>query len=62
METCYTMQQSEELGIFVTDEDDKETLLIHRISSQNIYEKENGSLCVFVVLLTIVSWGFCLFG
>ncbi|KAK6930252.1 Serine/threonine-protein phosphatase 4 regulatory subunit 3-like, central domain [Dillenia turbinata] len=41
------MQRSEELGLFVFDEDDNETLLLHRISSEDIYRKQED---------TIISW------
>lgn len=37
------MQRSEELGLFVYDEDDNETLLLHRISSDDIYRKQEGN-------------------
>jgi protein phosphatase-4 regulatory subunit 3 len=35
-------QRSEELGLFVVDEEDNETLLLHRISSDDIYRKQEG--------------------
>ena len=35
-------QRSEELGLFVIDEEDNETLLLHRISSEDIYRKQEG--------------------
>ncbi|KAL6193670.1 hypothetical protein ACLB2K_034754 [Fragaria x ananassa] len=41
------MERSEELGLFVIDEDDNETLLVHRISSDDIYRKQED---------TIISW------
>ena len=42
------MQRSEELGLYVVDEDDHETLLVHRISTDDIYRKQEGSrLCFF---------------
>ena len=37
-----TMQGSQDLGLFVVDEDDNETLLSHRISSDDIYRKQEG--------------------
>lgn len=37
-------QRSEELGLFVIDEEDNETLLLHRISSDDIYRKQEGIL------------------
>lgn len=51
------MQRSEELGLFVIDEEDNETLLLHRISSDDIYRKQEGiaigSLlwCCYIFLL-----------
>lgn len=39
---CMLMQRSEELGLFVIDEEDNETLLLHRISSDDIYRKQEG--------------------
>ncbi|CAH2044630.1 unnamed protein product [Thlaspi arvense] len=41
------MEQSEELGLYVIDEDDSETLLVHRISTDDIYRKQED---------TIISW------
>ncbi|XP_022138259.1 serine/threonine-protein phosphatase 4 regulatory subunit 3-like isoform X2 [Momordica charantia] len=41
------MERSEELGLFVIDEEDNETLLLHRISSDDIYQKQED---------TIISW------
>ncbi|KAF7813567.1 serine/threonine-protein phosphatase 4 regulatory subunit 3-like isoform X3 [Senna tora] len=41
------MQRSEDLGLFVFDEDDNETILLHRISSDDIYRKQED---------TIISW------
>ena len=35
-------QRSEELGLFVISEEDDETLLVHRISSDDIYRKQEG--------------------
>lgn len=40
------MQRSEELGLYVIDEDDNATLLVHRITTDNIYKQQEGSLCV----------------
>lgn len=39
--------RSEELGLLVVDEEDNETLLVHRISSDDIYRKQED---------TIISW------
>ncbi|KAI3687169.1 hypothetical protein L1987_80862 [Smallanthus sonchifolius] len=39
--------RSEDLGLFVVDEEDNETLLVHRISSDDIYRKQED---------TIISW------
>ncbi|KAK1435894.1 hypothetical protein QVD17_01666 [Tagetes erecta] len=41
------IERSEELGLFVIDEEDNETLLVHRISSDDIYRKQED---------TIISW------
>lgn len=35
-------QRSEDLGLFVIDEDDNETILLHRIRSDDIYQKQEG--------------------
>ncbi|KAJ4888117.1 suppressor of Mek1-like protein [Raphanus sativus] len=40
-------ERSEELGLHVIDEDDHETLLVHRISTDDIYRKQED---------TIISW------
>lgn len=36
------IQRSEDLGLYVVDEEDNETLLVHRISSEDIYRKQEG--------------------
>ncbi|EOA13022.1 hypothetical protein CARUB_v10026018mg [Capsella rubella] len=41
------MQRSEELGLYVIDEDDNATLLVHHISTENIYTQQEDS---------IISW------
>uniref|UniRef100_A0A7N0T7L8 Serine/threonine-protein phosphatase 4 regulatory subunit 3-like central domain-containing protein n=2 Tax=Kalanchoe fedtschenkoi TaxID=63787 RepID=A0A7N0T7L8_KALFE len=41
------VEHSEDLGLVVFDEDNNETLLVHRISSENIYRKQED---------TIISW------
>ncbi|GJZ63973.1 serine/threonine-protein phosphatase 4 regulatory subunit 3-like protein isoform X4 [Tanacetum coccineum] len=41
------LERSEELGLFVVDEEDNETLLVHRISPDDIYRKQED---------TIISW------
>ncbi|WZZ36678.1 hypothetical protein YC2023_020079 [Brassica napus] len=41
------VERSEELGLYVVDEDDHETLLVHRISTDDIYRKQDD---------TIISW------
>ncbi|CAK9318476.1 unnamed protein product [Citrullus colocynthis] len=41
------VERSEELGLFVIDEEDNETLLLHRISPDDIYRKQED---------TIISW------
>lgn len=35
------------MGLFVIDEEDNETLLLHRISSDDIYRKQEGSSELF---------------
>ncbi|XP_024636962.1 serine/threonine-protein phosphatase 4 regulatory subunit 3 isoform X3 [Medicago truncatula] len=42
-----SMQRSEDLGLFVYDEEDNETILLHRISADDIYRKQEDS---------IISW------
>ncbi|KAG5023806.1 hypothetical protein JHK85_020148 [Glycine max] len=41
------LERSEELGLFVYDEEDNENILLHRISSDDIYRKQED---------TIISW------
>ncbi|XP_061349087.1 uncharacterized protein LOC133294448 isoform X2 [Gastrolobium bilobum] len=41
------LERSEELGLIVYDEEDNETILLHRISSDDIYRKQED---------TIISW------
>ncbi|XP_076944350.1 uncharacterized protein LOC143614952 [Bidens hawaiensis] len=41
------MERSEDLSLFVIDEEDNETLLVHRICSDDIYRKQEG---------IIISW------
>jgi protein phosphatase-4 regulatory subunit 3 len=41
------LERSEELGVFVYDEEDNETILLHRIISDDIYRKQED---------TIISW------
>ncbi|XP_027339154.1 serine/threonine-protein phosphatase 4 regulatory subunit 3-like isoform X3 [Abrus precatorius] len=41
------LERSEELGLFVYDEEDNETILLHRISPDDIYRKQEDS---------IISW------
>ena len=36
------MQRSDDLGLFVIDEEDSETLLSHRINPDDIYRKQEG--------------------
>nr|XP_043609693.1 serine/threonine-protein phosphatase 4 regulatory subunit 3-like [Erigeron canadensis] len=45
--TIAFLERSEELGLFVIDEEDNETLLLHHISSDDIYRKQED---------TIISW------
>ncbi|CAA0829387.1 binding [Striga hermonthica] len=41
------LERSEDLGLYVIDEEDNETLLLHRISADDIYRKQDD---------TIISW------
>ncbi|XP_010558443.1 PREDICTED: serine/threonine-protein phosphatase 4 regulatory subunit 3-like isoform X2 [Tarenaya hassleriana] len=41
------MERTEELGLYVIDEEDNETLLVHHISPEDIYKKQED---------TIISW------
>ena len=43
------MQKSEELGLFVIDEEDNETLLLHRITLDDIYQKQEGIITGILV-------------
>jgi len=36
-------QRSEDLGLFVYDEEDNENILLHRISPDDIYRKQEGN-------------------
>ncbi|XVF30363.1 hypothetical protein REPUB_Repub16aG0050900 [Reevesia pubescens] len=52
-----SQQRSEELALFVFDEEDNETLLLHRISPDDIYRKQEGTtsvmckeICISVLL------------
>ena len=47
-------QRSEDLGLFVIDEEDNETLLVHRISSEDIYRKQEGTFDFEDTLVLIV--------
>lgn len=48
---CYITQGSEDLGLYVIDEEDNETLLAHRISTEEIYRKQEGIyLCYWMML------------
>ena len=38
-----TAQQNESLGLVVIDEDDHQPLLIHRISQNDIYNRQGGA-------------------
>lgn len=50
-----TMQRSEEFGLFVIDEEDNETILLHRISPDDIYRKQEGNVYVRKNDLTLFS-------
>ncbi|KAJ6689789.1 hypothetical protein OIU85_006129 [Salix viminalis] len=36
------LERSEDLGLYVIDEEDNETLLLHRITPDDIYRKQEG--------------------
>lgn len=40
------MQKSEDLGLFVYDAEDNETLLMHRIRAEDIYRKQEGQTVI----------------
>lgn len=48
------MQRSEELGLIVVDEDDNETLLVHSISSEDIYRRQEGERFAKLCLLKMI--------
>lgn len=63
-------QRTEELGLFVFDEEDHETLLLHRISADDIYRKQEGIFvcwCLNILCYSFLSvymdlyWTICLF-
>lgn len=43
------MQKSEELGLFVIAEEDNKTLLLHRITPDDIYRKQEGIITSILV-------------
>jgi hypothetical protein len=47
------MQRSEDLGLFVYDEEDNESILLHRISSDDIYRKQEGNLQLYMPFLSL---------
>lgn len=47
------MQRSEDLGLYVYDEEDNETILLHRVSSDDIYRKQEGNLQLYTLYLYI---------
>jgi hypothetical protein len=47
------MQRSEDLGLFVYDEEDNESILLHRISSDDIYRKQEGTLQLYMPSLSL---------
>jgi hypothetical protein len=44
-----TLQRSEAVGLVVIDEEDNQTLLVHRISADDIYRRQEGGCCVFII-------------
>lgn len=42
LETHLLLQNSDDLGLFVIDEEDSDTLLVHRISTDDIYRRQEG--------------------
>lgn len=43
---CWLMQRSDAVGLVVIDEEDNQTLLVHRISADDIYRRQEGAICV----------------
>lgn len=48
------MQRSEELGLLVYDEEDNDTILRQRISSDDIYRKQEGSWQLYMAYLSLI--------
>ncbi len=44
-----TLQRSEAVGLVVIDEEDNQTLLVHRISADDIYRRQEGGCSVFII-------------
>lgn len=40
------MQRSDAVGLLVIDEEDNQTLLVHRISADDIYRRQEGAIYV----------------
>lgn len=53
------MQRSEDLGLLVADEEDHETLLLHRISADDIYRKQEGILQLHSFVSFLPVYKFC---
>lgn len=53
------MQRSEDLGLLVADEEDHETLLLHRISADDIYRKQEGILQLHSFVSFLPVYNFC---
>lgn len=54
------IQRSEELALFVFDEEDNETLLLHRISPDDIYRKQEGTIMPLLILANVIFSIGCL--
>lgn len=54
-----SMQRSEDLGLLVADEEDHETLLLHRISADDIYRKQEGILQLHSFVFFLPVYYFC---
>ena len=58
MNAYVIIQRSEELALFVFDEEDNETLLLHRISPDDIYRKQEGILLPLLIANMMFLTGF----
>lgn len=47
---CWSMQRSDAVGLVVIDEEDNQTLLVHRISADDIYRRQEGLFHLILVI------------